>query len=543
VPRSLLLRCCALLFATSLIVSCASTANPRPAPVPELPRGEGPSLVVLLVVDQLRGDYLDRFRPVLNGGLAWLIDHGATYTEGHQNHAMTATAPGHATIATGVEPSLSGIIGNTWFNRETGFQEYSAGRSRSPVNLKVTALGDWIKAADPRSKVFTASAKDRSAVMLGGQRPDGAYWYGRSDGTWLSSSYYTDAERPWLEAFNDQDWLRRYRGLAWEPILGPEHHTALDIVDLDLGAMPSGFPHALGSFSAHSGLSFYNGIYGTPFVDAYLGEFAKAIVDNEDLGLDGSPDLLAVSFSALDSVGHAYGPDSPEVLDVIVRLDAVLGDLIDHLDEAVGLEHIVFALSADHGVVTYPEVRQLRGQTGRRLGAVDVVCVQQAGVQLSEEFGDKPWLSDGFYLDREFIIAEGLDPAVMAARLAALVSGCEAVERAWTDAEIAALPETGGTPLEQLYRNNYVPGLGADVVLQLRENYLYNGTGLGTTHGSPYHYDSWVAMLFAGVGVEKARIDRRVATVDIAPTLAAWLGIAPPPHLHGVDLGADFRPE
>lgn len=509
-------------------------------PAPEIPRGDGPSLVVLLVVDQLRGDYLDRFAPVLDGGLAWLVENGASYTDAHQNHSMTATAPGHATIATGVEPSRSGIVDNSWFNRETGLAEYSAAISRSPANLEATALGDWLKAADVRSKVFAVSAKDRSAVMMGGQRPDGAYWYGSSDGAWITSSYYTRAARPWLEVFNDQNWLRRYEGVAWEPVLGPEVHDDLGIVELDTGVVPSGFPHALGSYSVHRGSSFYNAIYGTPFVDAHMAELAKTLIDNERLGLDGSPDLLALSFSALDSVGHDYGPDSPEVLDTIVRLDALLGDLIAHLDATVGLEHVVFGLSSDHGVVDYPEVRQLRGQSGHRLGAEDVVCVQQAGVQLREEFGDKPWLQYGFYLDRDLVVAEGLDPAAMATRLAEIVSGCEAVERAWTDAEIAALPENSGTVSEQRHRNNYFPGRGPDVVLQLRENYLYNGSGLGTTHGSSYDYDSWVPMIFAGPGINARTSDRRVATVDMAPTLAALFGVTTPVDLHGVDLGADF---
>lgn len=532
---------CALAATAALAGAGCAAREVRIVPLPEVPRGDGPSLVVLIVVDQMRGDYLERFRPVLSGGLAWLLDNGAVYSNAHQNHAMTATAPGHATIATGVEPSRSGIIQNSWFNRETGLSEYSAGVSTSPVNLEVTGLGDWFKAADLRSKVFTASRKDRSAVMMGGQRPDAAYWYDANDGVWTSSSFYTRAIRPWLTAFNEQDWLRRYEGVAWEPVLSAEQQSRVDVVELDTGVMRWGFPHAVGGYSVHSGSSFNRAISDTPFVDEYMAEFAKALIDNEQLGLDGSPDLLALSFSALDSVGHDYGPESPEVLDAVVRLDAMLADLIDHIDATVGLDHVVFALSSDHGAVSFPEVRQLRGQPGRRLGPVDVVCVQQAAVQLREEFGDEEWLSYGAYLDHELIAAHGLDPQVMAARLAEIAGACDAVERAWTDAEIAALPAEGGTTIEQMFRNNYFPGRGPDVVLQLRENDLYYGSALGTTHGSVYRYDSWVPVIFAGRGIRPARFDQRVATVDVAPTLASLLGVAAPDDLHGVDLSADFR--
>ncbi|NKB89636.1 MAG: sulfatase-like hydrolase/transferase [Acidobacteria bacterium] len=541
--RSRSFACCAL-AATAVFSACSSSGQRvASAPAAELPRGDDPSLIVLIVVDQMRGDYYDRFESVLDGGIAWLWQNGAVFTDGHQNHSMTATAPGHATISTGTEPAKHGVIGNTWFNRETGYEEYSGSRPRSPANLEVTALGDWMKARDARSKVFTASAKDRSAVMMGGQRPDGAYWYGRSAGDWVTSSFYTWAQRDWLDELNALDWLGRFKGTAWEPVLSPSRYDELGLVEIDTGLVPSGFPYALGSYSVHSGSSYYSSIYDTPFVDAYLAEFAKQAIENEGLGLDGSPDLLGLSFSALDSVGHDFGPDSPEALDTLIRLDRLLGDLIEYIDETVGLEHVVFALSADHGVVTYPEVEQMRGGSQRRLGAEDIICVQRAGVKLRETYGDKPWLSYGFYLDRDLVVSEGQDVNEMATALAGWVESCEAVERAWTDAEIAALPLGEGPLAEQRFRNNYFPGRGADVVLQLREGYLYNGSGLGTTHGSVYDYDTWVPVVFAGPGARPTRIDARVSAADIAPTLAAWLGIAFPDNLDGTDLSSEFRRE
>lgn len=530
-----------LALAAMVAMACAPQNRP-PATSPEpLPRGDDPSLVVLIVVDQLRTDYLERFAPVLQGGFARLRERGAYFTDAHQDHAETSTAPGHATISTGREPRSHGIIGNSWFSRATGLPEYNSGISGTPENLEATTLGDWMKAADPRSRVVTASGKDRSAIMLGGQRPDAAYWYDDDRGEWTSSSYYVRADKPWVAAFNGRNWLRRYLGELWVPLLDAEARAELDVVDLDTGVVRHGFPHAIGDYSAHDGPDFYGGIYDSPFVDAYLAEFARAIVQNEQLGLDGSPDLLGISFSALDTVGHDYGPHSPEALDVLMRLDVLLDELLDFLDAEVGLEHIVFALSSDHGVVDLPEVRRLRGQEGYRLGPEDVQCIQRAAVQLRDEFGDEDWLRYGGYLDHALIADRGLDADVIAARLAELVERCEAVAKAWTAAEIEALPPTGGTDAERRMRNNYYPGRSADVQLQLREYYLYDSSPLGTGHGSVYDYDSGVPILFAGPGIEPGTIDEFVTTADIAPTLAALLGIPAPTDLDGRDLSGDWR--
>ncbi len=525
---------------TAAHVACASGPPAAPAPEP-LPRGDGPSLVVLIVVDQMRGDYVDRFRPILRGGLAWLLENGVVYTDAHHEHAATATAPGHATIATGLAPASHGVIGNTWFNRETGLEEYSAGISSTPKNLVGTALGDWLKAADPRSKVFAASGKDRSAVMMGGRRPDAAYWYGRRDGDWISSSYYTMADRPWVAAFNDQDWLAQFRGVPWTPRLSPDQAADLGVVELDTGVVRWGFPHVLGSYSVHRGSRFYGSVYDSPFVDTYLAELGKALIDNEQLGADGSPDLLALSFSALDTVGHTFGPDSAEALDVLVRLDEALDDLIRHIDQTVGLDHVVFALSADHGVVTFPEVRQARNQSGRRIDVEDILCVQQAERKLRDHYGNAAWLQYGLYLDHELITERGEDREEMAARLADYLETCDAVERAWTEAEIAALPADAEDTVARRMRANYFPGRSPDVKLQLKPHYLYYSDPLGTTHGSPYNYDSWVPIIFAAPGVAGAVVERPVATTDIAPTLAAILGIETPVGLDGVDLSGDFR--
>lgn len=526
----------AALLPRFLALALLSTAACAPAQE-LLPRGEEPSLVVLLAVDQMRADYLERFRPLFEGGLARLLDEGAVFADAHHEHSMTSTAPGHATLVTGSSPARTGIVGNTWIDHETGESVYAAGPSseRSPALLEVTALGDWLKARDPRSKVFTASAKDRSAVMMGGQDPDGAYWYDQWTGEWRSSSYYRRAARPWLDAFNERRWPDALFGTLWSPLEGVEVPDELGIRALDTGVYDISGPHSLGGMALRPGPSFYGAIYDSPFIDAYLAELARVLVREEELGLDGSPDLLGLSFSALDSVGHDYGPDSGEVLDVLLRLDRLLGELLEYLESEVGRDYLVVGLSADHGVQPLPELADPSGPAARRLGDDDYACVQRAGDALAERLGGGDWFvgSDGgFYLDDEALTALGADPAEVEDLAADLLEQCDAIRKVWTNAELAAA--SSSEPDWQRFKASYFPSRSPDLTLQFEPYFLYQ-SGLGTTHGSPYDYDSQVPFVIWAPGVDPAAIDTRVATVDMAPTLARLAGIEPPPGLDGVD--------
>lgn len=505
---------------------------------PPAPRGEGVSLVVLVAVDQARYEYLERFRPLLAGGLARLLDEGTVFTNAFQNHATTETAPGHAALSTGTEPAHSGIVANEWFERDTGRVVLSVGTSAepSPEYLETTALADWMRAADSRSKVFSASAKDRSAVMLGGHDPDGAYWYDSSTGAWRTASYYDRARRQWLEDYNLSRPLESLFGSEWTPLASQVPREEYGIRDADRGLFAQGFPHPLGGYELEPGPWFYGAIYGTPFIDWYLGQLAQTIVVQEDLGADGNVDLLALSFSALDTVGHAYGPNSPEVLDVVLRLDRVLGELLDLLVDRVGREHLLVALSADHGVPALPELLALEGEPARRLGADDVACVQNAGLALRHRIGGRDWLRSaegGFYLNERALAGLGVDKADIERAAADLLQQCDAVRRVWTSTELAA-GEPVDDPYWERYHNNFFPGRSPDLQVQLWPHYLaYAGTG--TTHGSPYDYDAHVPIVFWGAGIPHGSVATRVAAVDVAPTLAALLGVRAPADLDGVE--------
>lgn len=515
--------------------ACGIEPEAAPSRVEPRPRGDDVSLVVLLVVDQARADYLQRFAPLFEGGLARLLKQGAIFTDAHHEHSMTATAPGHASLSTGLEPASSGIVGNSWIDRSTGRTAYSAVSSSSPAPsyLRGTAIGDWIKGADPASKVFTASAKDRSAVMLGGRRPDGAYWYDHWTGNWESSAYYAGAAREWLSELNARRWPDRWFGTLWEPLEGLEIPPEYGLRTLDTGVMDMAGPHAIGSMELAPGPGFYGSFYDTPYVDAFLLELGKTIVEAESLGEDGSVDLLALSFSALDTVGHDFGPDSAEVLDVLLRLDRLLGELFDFLSERVGAEHLLIAFSADHGVQRLPEIEVADNELARRLGDEDALCVQRAGRRLEEYIGGDGWYIatyHGWYLDHDRLIELGADPADVEARAAELLEECAAIRQVWTNAELSS--DSSDEPGWERFKRNYHPPRSPDLTVQFEPYRLYS-SGVGTTHLSPYDYDSKVPMILLGRGIEARRISERVATVDLAPTLAELIGVPTPEELDG----------
>jgi predicted AlkP superfamily pyrophosphatase or phosphodiesterase len=308
---------------------------------------------------------------------------------------------------------------------------------------------------------------------------------------------------------------------------------------VDEGPFSTHFPRALGGGRAVPDSSFYNAIYGSPFLDTAVGLLAREIVIREDLGSHGQPDFLAVGFSALDMVGHTYGPDSPEYLDTILRLDRELGVLLDFLDARVGREHLVVALSSDHGVLPLPESPAPEGEWGRRFTTEDVTCLQQAGSRLADRLGQGDWLLADGYLNLEAITARGLNPAEVEQVLAEILSSCPAVEKVWTRTELTAA-EPSPHPLTSLVAHSYHPERSPDLFLQLKPGVL-GWIGRGTSHGSPFPYDTHVPLVLMVPGSASGREDRPIQTVDLAPTLAAVIGLPVPEDLDGRDM-SDLLP-
>lgn len=527
------------------IVLAGQLVASRPAQRDAIPAGQA-RLLLFLTIDQARYDYLTRFRSLYRGGLKYLLERGVVFANAHHNHASTSTGPGHASLATGLYPRNSGIIGNSWYDRKSRQPVYcvedpsfpllgsnQASSGRSPRHLLAPGLADWIKQKNPKSKVFVAGGKDRSAVLVGGKTADAAYWFDSRTGQWVSSRYYLKAYPEWLQEFAARKIPDAYFGKTWEPLpVEVSDYRRLGVERVDAGFYGQGFPRPLGGLALTPNPSFYSGFYASPFMDLYLLELARALVENESLGSDEDLDFLGLCFSVLDSVGHSYGPNSPEVLDVCLRLDRALGEFFDFLEARVGLQNVLICVSSDHGVMTLPEYLKMKDLPGGRLGLEDLLCYQRSGLELAARLGEGDWFLQGFYLNYETIGRHNLRRQEVEEEVARLLERCPSVARVWTRTEL----ESGtprADPFFELFSNSFHPGRSPDLLVQLKEYHLASA-GTGTSHGSAYDYDTHVPLLLAGPGLLPRTVSERVHTVDVAPTLAALLQIPVPGKVDGV---------
>jgi predicted AlkP superfamily pyrophosphatase or phosphodiesterase len=517
----------------AIAVACRPTAPPAE---------HAPRLVLLVVVDQMRFDYLERFGPLFTAGLRRLLDDSLSFTDAHHDHAVTTTAPGHASLSTGLHPSRHGIVDNYWFDRGEGEWIYAvedARDGRSPRRLLGSTLGDWMKLASWRSQVFAASGKDRGAILLGGRRADGVFWFDQEEGGFTSSGFYP-AEPRWLSEFNDRGLADEAFGRPWEPLAqtaavlaDPGRRQAFGIEELPRGLFPRSFPYAVGGLSFAPDEGFYDALYDTPVVDLLLARLATTLIESEGLGGDAYPDLLALSFSAVDTVGHGFGPNSPELLDALLRLDAALGEVLEAIDRRVGLDRVVVALSSDHGVVPLPEYRQLHGLPGRRLDAEVFLCVQGLGRRLSERLGERRWLTASGAVEPEALAASGRTRREVEDAARRELQACPGIGRVWSRSELES-GAAASDPMGRLFAHSFHPERSPDLLVEFEEYFLPRRFD-GTTHGSPWPYDTqvpWLLRLPAGKG---GKLAQRVRTVDVAPTLAALAGIRPPAGLDGQD--------
>ena len=526
-------------------------------------RGDGPAsgerdeevkLVLVVVIDQLRRDRLDVELP---GGLGELARGGRVFRDSVVDHAVTETCPGHVVVSTGRHPGRAGIPGNRTVDRETGATVYcvvdesDAGTvlgnpeapGRSPARIRVDSLGDWMKQTRGATRVFAVSAKDRSAVTLGGQHPDAAYWFQRTGRIGFTTSrYYLEALPDWVQAFNGEEPGRD--GFASSV---PAHwdHTA------PKGAKQSARADAFSSendqYARTSGHAihdddpeeFADRLYHSPFMDDVTLDFARELVKNEGLGRGSGPDLLAIGLSATDLIGHFYGPESHESIDGLLRLDAALGDFLAFLDRQLGEGRVLVALTADHGVLPLPEWLEVtgRGECAVQGGRADVRWVALGMYwQLQRQLGifSLPARWVGFAgsqvtVNRSVARERGVSVERVSRVVARYLEAQPEVARVWTAAEI--LSET--SPEARLYRNSYDPERSGDLTVQLARGCLLTQGGHGTTHGTPYLYDRAVPLLFYGPGVTPGWVGGRAASVDVAPTLATQLGLSLPDDLDG----------
>jgi predicted AlkP superfamily pyrophosphatase or phosphodiesterase len=502
--------------------------------------------VVFLSIDQGRAEYLERFRPALEGGLLLLLERGVVFAETHHAHAGTITAPGHASLSTGRFPSHSGIVGNDWFDRDEKREVYCVEDRKSPVlavgdrkvrrpeflgrsprRLRATGLGDWMKRRSRASKVFSASGKDRSAVLMGGKNADGAFWFDGETGQWVTSRYYMKDYPGWVKEFHARRLADGYFGRTWEPL--PVSEALLSSMRIDAFFAN---PRVLGRGSLLEDAGFYHSFFETPFLESYLLAFAESLVRAEGLGEDDATDLLALGFSSVDSVGHDYGPNSRELLDAVLRLDRELGAFFRFLDRTIGLGQVAVALSADHGVAPLPEYQARHGLPGGRISASDLACIARAG---------KPsWFVAPLHFDEKALEKENIERDAAEARVAQEVSACPGVVRVVTRTAIEnAKGAEGADPTLLQYARSFYPGRSPDIYVQFAEGFIDEDDG--TTHGSPYEYDTHVPGILLWPGVPPRTLHDRIATVDLSVTIASLLGVESPRDLDGVDRSTFMR--
>lgn len=502
--------------------------------------GERPRLVLVLSIDQMRFDYLTRFDELYTGGLRRLLDDGAVFTNARYRHASTETGPGHSVILSGRHPSHSGIVGNSWFDpftrRTVGVVSDpfvqpvgGAGASASPSNFVGFTLGDTLKTDDPNAHVVTFSFKDRSAILMGGRLADGAYWYESQGGNFITSSYYTEEPPAWLIAWNDRHVADGYRGRVWTRLLPDEfvyeEFAGPDQVEGESNPTDRVFPHALGGNPPERG--FYDSIRRTPFADQITLDAALAGADANGLGQDDVPDILAIGFSGTDIIGHAFGPDSQEVMDQLLRLDLLLGDLFETLDTRVGLSRVLVVLTADHGAMPLVENLQARGIDARRLPPSVLRNAVMTALDARFDGGSEFILSFGtdIYLDRELIRERAADPAAVEEVITDALFGTGVVAAVYTAGDLAG-DSPSDDPYIYLYRNAYYSSRSPDLAVRLNE-YIYPGleSGGGTGHGTAYDFDRHVPIIFMGSAIRPGRYESEAGPTDIAPTLAAILGL------------------
>ena len=517
----------------ALAVALAACSRPAAPPAPPAPvAGDRPPLAVVVVADALAADTLERARPALRHGLARLLAEGAVFDAEHA-HGRPETAPGHATLATGRHPSRHGIVENAWWDRAAGREVYAVRDDRgwiSPRNLLADTLADWLQRAEPGARVVSAAGKDRAAVLLGGQRPDAAFWLDEKSGRFRTSRHYRREEPAWLAAWEREHGLARRFGEAWEPLPLPDGLDAAALGFAPVAGDPFArpLPRAVGGLDPAIGEGFFTAAYRSPWLDEQVAGLARELLDRHALGADAVPDLLALSFSALDIVGHEHGPASPESLDVVLRLDRLLGALFDELDRRLGRGRYFVALSADHGTAPLPE---RAGAPFRRAGNAEVLCLQGVERELARRHGRGGWFVDGFTFAPRTLAAAGLPAAAAGREAAALLSACPGVARVLTAEELARGP-AADDEVALAFARSFHPQRSADVFVHWQEG-LVPRVARGTTHATVWPYDRRVPLLVAGPGVAPGPRAGRAATVDLAPTLARLLGIPVPGDVDG----------
>jgi predicted AlkP superfamily pyrophosphatase or phosphodiesterase len=534
----------ASLLAVALLSRCALIVTGTPVSG-QSPWGvRKPKLVVILVIDQLRYDYLERFRPqMVEGGFKRLLS-GANFVNCRYDYAVAFTCPGHASLFTGAYPNVHGVIGNEWFDASRARKVYcvedsdtkqvggNGGPGYSPRNLIGSTIGDELRIASGfQSKVIAISLKDRAAVTPGGHTANAAYWYDGESGQFVSSSYYMPELPAWVSRFNSTQPAKAYCGKAWQAL--PETPRVG-------GKMLSQFHLDPGHPCPNR--DFLAWLRNSPFMNAIELAFASQAVKNEGLGQGPATDLLAISLSVNDSIGHAFGPYSDEVADTTLRTDRDLADFLVELDKTIGLDNVWIALSADHGASPTPKfIKEHRLGLGNAVVSAAGDAVEKA---LSQLYGHDPWVQDNssfcITLNKSTLKKHQAEESKVLAVAAEAASSVPGISAAFTRTQLLSgtLPRS---PVGRKAANSFNSQRSGDVFLILDPYAVAVAGEAGSTHGAPWTYDTQVPLVLWGNAFKPGLYATPCEPIDLAPTLAVALGLTQPSGAQGRPLAAALK--
>ncbi|MFQ6605134.1 MAG: alkaline phosphatase family protein [Fidelibacterota bacterium] len=527
-----------IFFITLFLAGCRQDAPPR--------------LVVLISVDHLSHKAFTHYMPLFTGGFKWLRDHGVSFTETYHEHGYTATGPGHFVLGSGRYPGPAGVIGNSWYDREKKEKHYCVGDDQAkPLTIPsdprsyrlvaATAIGDWLKATYPGSKVYSIAGKDRASVFMGGKHPDMALWYNWAGG-FTTTDYYTDQIPSWLDAFNRDVNISSYRDSLWIKSLSNDLYLTYareDFFDGEtdnyMNAIYSPvFP--IGFDSTYNDDMVLNYFAGTPWQERNTLQLGETIIREEQLGQDGEPDLLCIGLSATDWITHDYGPRSQEGMDNLIKIDRYLSHFLMTVDQLVGLENTVIVLTADHGGLELPEF--IRQTTGQRAGRIDGHArdnaVKRAYDRIDAKFGHHDFIVSyglGFYFDADMMEKENIDQDWISTVIREELVQVDGIEYVLNREDI--LNSTEKDTLLTRMKHFTHPVKSPDLWIVQEKHWVYRNP-YGTSHGTPYDYDAHVPFLICQPGFEPRNISAHVPSVDIAVTIADILGITPDPKVDGI---------
>lgn len=507
---------------------------------------EQPKLVVGIVVDQMCYEYLYRFYDKYSeGGFKRLMNEGTNCRTTHYNYIPTYTGPGHASIYTGTTPSNHGIVANDWFHRKsnekvncvqddavTTIGSESKKGKYSPTRLKVNTITDQLKLEHPQSKVISVSIKNRGAILPAGHLSDGTYWFDGTTGDFITSSFYSEKLPNWVIDFNQKDLPQKAMKQVWNTLFPIEQYTESweddsPYEELLAGKTKPVFPYDLPKMATKE--NQFDLFLHTPFANTFLADFAMEAIHAEKLGQSGNTDVLCISFSSTDVIGHTFGPQSKEIQDTYLRLDRDLERLLNELDRTVGNGNYTLFLTADHAVVPVPQLLIDKKMAGGYVFLRDSIAKLKENI--AQKYGAE--VISGFenlnvYLNKESIRSNKLNYEEICNDIRERVRNWEGIKNGYTATE---LQSGAGDKWFEMVRAGYNYKESGDVLFILESGYLSKSKDSekarkGTSHGSPYAYDTHVPLLWYGHSIPKKEIFRTVEITDIAPTLAHILNIS-----------------